>query len=132
MNDINTNKDMINHPNHYQSANGLEVIDVIKEFTSGLEGIEATDTGNILKYICRWKKKNGVEDLKKAKWYLEHLIDYVESTETTETITFDIEKDLKALYDLFQQLNNEAANGFKDEIERDKHNNYNLNEIWFY
>lgn len=132
MNDINTNKDMINHPDHYQSANGLEVIDVIKEFTSGLEGIEATDTGNILKYICRWKKKNGVEDLKKAKWYLEHLIDYVESTETTETITFDIEKDLKVLYDLFQQLNNEAANGFKDEIERDKHNNYNLNEIWFY
>lgn len=132
MNDINTNKDMINHPNHYQSENGLEVIDVIKEFTSGLEGIEATDTGNILKYICRWKKKNGVEDLKKAKWYLEHLIDYVESTETTETITFDIEKDLKALYDLFQQLNNEAANGFKDEIERDKHNNYDLNEIWFY
>ena len=79
MNDINTNKDMINHPDHYQSENGLEVIDVIKEFTSGLEGIEATDTGNILKYICRWKKKNGVEDLKKAKWYLEHLIDNVEN-----------------------------------------------------
>lgn len=132
MNDINTNKDMINHPDHYQSENGLEVIDVIKEFTSGLEGIEATDTGNILKYICRWKKKNGIEDLKKAKWYLEHLIDYVESTETTETITFDIEKNLKELYDLFQQLNNEAVNGFKDEIERDKHNNNYLNEIWFY
>ena len=132
MNDINTNKDVINHPDHYQSANGLEVIDVIKEFTSGLEGIEATDTGNILKYICRWKKKNGVEDLKKAKWYLEHLIDYVESTETTETITFDMEKNLKTLYDLFQQLNNETVNGFKDEIERDKHNNYDFNEIWFY
>lgn len=132
MNNTNTNKDMINHPDHYQSENGLEVIDVIKEFTSGLEGIEATDTGNILKYICRWKKKNGIEDLKKAKWYLEHLIDYVESTETTETITFDIEKNLKELYDLFQQLNNEAVNGFKDEIERDKHNNNYLNEIWFY
>lgn len=132
MNDINTNKDMINHPDHYQSANGLEVIDVIEEFTSDLKGIEATDTGNILKYVCRWKKKNGIEDLKKAKWYLEHLIDYVESTETTETITFDIEKNLKELYDLFQQLNNEAVNGFKDEIERDKHNNNYLNEIWFY
>lgn len=132
MNNINTNKDMINHPDHYQSENGLEVIDVIKEFTSGLEGIEATDTGNILKYICRWKKKNGVEDLKKAKWYLEHLIDYVESTESTETITFDMEKNLKELYDLFQQLNNEAVNGFKDENERDKHNNNYLNEIWFY
>lgn len=129
MNNINTNKDMINHPNHYQSENGLEVIDVIKEFTSGLEGIEATDTGNILKYICRWKKKNGVEDLKKAKWYLEHLIDYVEST---ETIASDMEKSFKMLHDFLQQLDNETINGFKDEIERNKHNNYDLNKIWFY
>jgi len=33
--------------------------DVIGAFTEGLEGIEATDTGNIIKYACRWKKKNG-------------------------------------------------------------------------
>ena len=71
---VNANKDMVNHPSHYQSESGLEVIDVIKAFTSNLTGIEATDTGNVLKYMCRWKNKNGVEDLKKAKWYLEHLI----------------------------------------------------------
>lgn len=70
--------DMVSHPPHYQSDTGLEVIDVIKAFTSDLTGIEATDTGNIIKYICRWKHKNGVEDLKKAKWYLEHLIKEVE------------------------------------------------------
>lgn len=70
--------EMVSHPNHYQSETGLEVIDVIEAFTYELSGIEATDTGNIIKYICRWKKKNGLEDLKKAKWYLNHLIDHVE------------------------------------------------------
>ena len=66
--------DMVSHPPHYQSKNGLEVIDVIEAFTSDLTGIEATDTGNIIKYICRWKHKNGIEDLEKARWYLNHLI----------------------------------------------------------
>ena len=70
--------DNVNHPNHYKTKNGLETIQVIEAFTDGLEGIEATDTGNILKYICRWKKKNGLEDLKKARWYLNHLINHVE------------------------------------------------------
>lgn len=67
---------MVSHPSHYQSENGLEVIDVIEAFTSDLNGIEAVDTGNVIKYICRWKKKNGVQDLKKAMWYLQHLIDH--------------------------------------------------------
>lgn len=48
---------LVSHPTHYQSSNGIEVIDVVEAFTEGLEGIEATDTGNIIKYICRWKKK---------------------------------------------------------------------------
>lgn len=69
---------MVSHPSHYQSVNGLEVIDVIEAFTAKLRGIEATDTGNIIKYICRWKGKNGIQDLKKAKWYLEHLINHIE------------------------------------------------------
>ena len=47
---------MVSHPAHYQRETGLEVIDVIEAFTFDLKGIEATDTGNVLKYICRWKK----------------------------------------------------------------------------
>ena len=70
--------DMVNHPTHYKTRSGLETIDVIEAFTDGLNGIEATDTGNVIKYICRWKKKNGLEDLKKARWYLNHLINHVE------------------------------------------------------
>lgn len=70
--------DMVAHPPHYQTDSGLETIDVIEAFTKDLKGIEATDTGNVIKYICRWKRKNGIEDLNKAKWYLEHLIKHVE------------------------------------------------------
>lgn len=73
-----SNDKMVSHPGHYQSASGLEVIDVIEAFTEDLKGIEATDTGNVIKYICRWNNKNGVQDLKKAMWYLQHLIEHVE------------------------------------------------------
>ena len=74
-------KEMVIHPDHYQSETGLEVIDVIEAFTFDLTGIESFDTGNIIKYICRWKKKNGLEDLKKAKFYLDNLIEHVEKLE---------------------------------------------------
>ena len=75
---------MVSHPPHYQSSTGLEVIDVIEAFTDGLNGIEATDTGNVLKYICRWKSKNGLQDLEKAKWYLEHLINHINAKKEKE------------------------------------------------
>ena len=71
--------DMVNHPPHYQSENGIEVIDVIEAFTADLKGGEATNTGNVIKYILRWPhKKNPLEDLKKARWYLDRLINLVE------------------------------------------------------
>lgn len=69
---------VISHPVHYQSKSGLEVIDVIKAFADELIGMEAVYTGNVIKYICRWKKKNGVEDLKKARQYLDWLIEMEE------------------------------------------------------
>ena len=68
---------MVSHPDHYQSETGLEVIDVIEAFTFDLKGIEATDTGNVIKYICRWKKKGGIQDLEKVLWYTQHLIDHL-------------------------------------------------------
>lgn len=71
-------EDMVNHPKHYKSKTGLETIEVIEAFTAELQGIEAVDTATVIKYICRWKQKNGLEDLKKAKWYLENLINHIE------------------------------------------------------
>lgn len=72
-------KDNVNHPDHYKSSSGLEAIDVIEAFTAELFGLEAVCTGNALKYLLRWKKKNGVEDLKKARWYLNCMIENLES-----------------------------------------------------
>ena len=71
-------KEMVAHPSHYQSEKGIEVIDVIEAFTQDLKGIEAFDTGNIIKYICRWnKKENPIQDLEKVVWYTNHLINYL-------------------------------------------------------
>ena len=70
--------DMVNHPRHYKAKNGMEVIDVIEAFTANLKGYEAIYTGKVIKYICRWKEKNGLEDLKKAQWYLNRLIENIE------------------------------------------------------
>lgn len=74
-------KDMVDRPDHYQSKSGLETIDVIEAFTSGLDGIEAFCTGNAIKYLCRWNKKNGIQDLRKADWYLQRLIRHMELVE---------------------------------------------------
>ena len=76
---------MVSHPDHYQSKNGLEVIDAIEAFTDGLNGIEATDTGNIIKYACRWHKKNGIQDLEKILWYTHHLINHLKEKESNQS-----------------------------------------------
>ena len=65
--------DNVNHPSHYTQG-GVECIEGIESAVSGLTGIEAVLTGNVLKYMWRWKYKNGVEDLQKANWYLNRLI----------------------------------------------------------
>ena len=66
------NKDMVNNPAHYNKA-GIETIDIIQSVTG--DGFETYLQGNILKYMCRYKYKNGVEDLEKARWYLNRLIE---------------------------------------------------------
>lgn len=69
--------DNVNHPAHY-TAGSIECIDAIEAATTGLSGPEAYGTGQVIKYIWRWKRKNGVEDLKKARWYLDRLISKLE------------------------------------------------------
>lgn len=69
MADIN---DPINHPDHYQGK--VECIDAIESATENLTGIEAVCTANIIKYVFRWKKKGGRQDLEKARWYINKLL----------------------------------------------------------
>lgn len=64
--------DMVNKPPHYQGK--VECIDALEAATHGLEGMEAVCTANAIKYLWRWKRKNGIEDLRKSHWYIERLI----------------------------------------------------------
>lgn len=90
---------MVSHPSHYQSKSGLEVIDVIAAFTEGLEGIEAVDTGNAIKYICRWKDKNGIQDLEKAMWYIQHLIEHLIKEDEEKRVELTLEKYREYVYE---------------------------------
>lgn len=65
--------DNVNHPQHYTHG-GIECIDALAAATAGLTGIEAVCTANAIKYLWRWKHKGGVEDLRKADWYIKRLI----------------------------------------------------------
>ena len=60
--------DMVNHPPHYQSDNGIECIDAIRA-ALGREGFIAYCRGNAIKYLWR-DKVNNVEDRNKATWYI--------------------------------------------------------------
>lgn len=71
--------DPVNHPSHYTQGS-IETIDYM-ESALAPEEIRGGYKFNILKYVSRERYKNGLEDLKKAKWYLDRLIVYLEKME---------------------------------------------------
>lgn len=72
---IENKLDMVNKPPHY-NATEIECIEAIAAATG--DGFEYYLQGNIIKYLWRYRYKNGTEDLNKAKWYLNKLITEVE------------------------------------------------------
>lgn len=78
VNPSNTNPDMVCHPPHYNQG-GIECIDAIKAATVNKRGIEAVCVANVIKYLFRYETKNGLEDVKKAAWYLDRLIKELEA-----------------------------------------------------
>ena len=73
------NVDMVNHPSHYTQG-GIECIDALKAATVSKTGIEAVCTSNAIKYLWRYEEKNGIEDVKKARWYIDRLIKELENS----------------------------------------------------
>ena len=73
---IKEDVDMVNHPPHYNKY-GVECIEAIKSATG--EGFEYYLQGNVIKYLWRYRYKNGIEDLKKANWYLELMMEVVDN-----------------------------------------------------
>lgn len=80
--------DNVNHPKHY-TRGGIECIDALAAATVELKGIEAVCTANAIKYLWRWKQKNGVEDLEKARWYIDRLIKEQKVREELPIPTFE-------------------------------------------
>jgi hypothetical protein len=73
--------DMVNHPPHY-NAGTIEVIDIIESITRDMKGITAVCAGNTIKYIARHPYKGTpLQDLRKAQWYLNKMIEQLEKGE---------------------------------------------------
>ena len=71
--------DVVNHPSHYTQGR-FETIDVIADALTP-EMLEGFCIGNVLKYVLRYRHKNGVEDLRKARWYLDKAILLIDTSE---------------------------------------------------
>ena len=65
--------DFVNHPKHYTFGK-IECIDALESATEGLPADEAICAANVIKYVWRYRNKNGAEDLAKAEWYLHRLM----------------------------------------------------------
>lgn len=70
--------DNVNSPKHYNQGN-IECIECIKAAVTNKVGIEAVCVANVIKYLFRYEAKNGVEDVRKAAWYIDRLIAELEA-----------------------------------------------------
>lgn len=76
--------DLVNHPSHYETGK-FECIEVMEE-ALGRDVVKGFCIGNAFKYLYRAKRKNGLEDLKKAQWYLNRVISMEDEDATKEGI----------------------------------------------
>tara|TARA_R100000541_G_scaffold142_3_gene509 strand:- start:3901 stop:4140 length:240 start_codon:yes stop_codon:yes gene_type:complete len=74
--------DMVNSPPHYNTGN-IECIVAIEESMTP-DAFKGYLKGNILKYIWRYEAKNGTQDLEKAQWYLNKLVETLKNTKTSQ------------------------------------------------
>lgn len=74
--------DIVNHPTHY-NAGRYEVIDIIESVVMSMDltPFQGYCLGNAIKYLGRFRHKGGIEDIEKAKWYINKLIDNLEKKE---------------------------------------------------
>ena len=77
--------DPISHPSHYAKSGGIECIEA-QEASMTKEAFRGALKFNVQKYVWRYEDKNGLEDLKKARWYLDLLIFSMETEEEEEAL----------------------------------------------
>ena len=104
--------DPVNSPSHYADGNGIECIEAI-EASMTVEEFKGFLKGNCQKYLWRYTKKNGAEDLKKAKWYLDRLITIREMEEAMEkTMREKTKETLGISYDPDDYMASGCPDGF--------------------
>lgn len=98
--------DNVNHPKHYEGKTSLECIECMRL----IFGVRATHHfcfGNAFKYLWRYKHKNGYEDIKKARWYLDYVLEDINNREYNDKeITKETEDMYEKLNDLYNQIIN--------------------------
>lgn len=104
--------EIVNHPDHYQNIAGVEAIDILNDVVQGLEPVPACMLWNCMKYLLRFKNKNGVQDLEKAKNYLDWLI---ESLNKQETESENKESDNKSITSIEIEVDDEFSDFLKED-----------------
>lgn len=105
--------DPVNSPKHYADAfGGIQCIEAIEASMSS-EEFKGFLKGNVQKYVWRYAQKNGAEDLKKAKWYLERLIALLEMEEAMASATKKTTKEVLGVqYDPDDYMVSDCPDGF--------------------
>ena len=93
--EIDSKNDIVNHPGHYETGK-FECIEVMQE-ALGIDAVEDFCICNAFKYLYRHKRKNGLEDVKKAKWYIDKFLD----------LCSDSEEGIKAVGDMIEKAEEE-------------------------
>lgn len=82
--------DMVNNPPHYQLRDGYEVYDLRQDLAAKAQAAQVphdiySDWDRAIEYLLRCWEKNGIEDIKKARWYINKLIEKLERDEDAAT-----------------------------------------------
>lgn len=99
--------DNVNHPKHYKGSTSLECIECM-EVAMGINAVCFFCLCNAFKYMWRYKNKNGVEDISKARWYLDYVDKTIERA-TVENINEEVLKMSYRLSDLYVKIINKIA-----------------------
>lgn len=107
--------DIVNHPSHYETGK-FECIEVMEE-TQGKEAVMDFCICNALKYLYRHKRKNGIEDIKKARWYIEKYIELAEKNNTMTIVSVKFSDKATKTYDYVYKGNKPIKSGDKVTVE---------------
>ena len=99
--------DNVNKPEHYTQGN-VECIDAIESATTGLTGIVAVCVANIIKYVWRFGRKNGIEDLDKADYYLQRIRTLIRKKEIKSTAFEGLQEELELKQQQEEQKKNSS------------------------